>query len=81
MWLVYRGAITMNKFFEGFEKRAGLGTHAAEVAGLGILAVPSIQALRKKPVGEKATHKYELAGLGTLAAPSAYYLGKRLLRK
>ena len=71
----------MNKFFEGFEKKAGLGAHTAEIAGLGLLAVPSIQALRKKPVGEKKTHQYELAGLGTLAAPSAYYLGKRMLRK
>ena len=71
----------MNKFFEGFEKQAELGTHIAELAGLGILAAPSIQALRKKPMDEKKTHKYEIAGLGTLAAPSAYYLGKRMFRK
>jgi hypothetical protein len=71
----------MEKFFEGFEKRAGMGAHLAEVAGLGMLAVPSIQHLRKKPMSESKTHKYELAGLGTLAAPSAYHIGKKVLSK
>lgn len=68
----------MEKFFEGFEKKAETASHLAELAGLGILAVPSIQNLRGKPMGENKAHKYELAGLGTLAAPSVYHLGKKL---
>jgi len=55
-------------------------THGAELAGLGILGVPSAQKLRKirsaeTSPEEKRTAKYELAGLGVLAAPSAIHLG------
>jgi hypothetical protein len=74
-----------------FEKRAGISNfvakhhealgHGAELAGLGVLAKPSIDDLRKKqPANEsgeakKKRHaKYELAGLGILAAPSAIHL-------
>ena len=71
----------MDSFFAGFEKQANLKTHIAEVAGLGTLAVPSIQHLRNKKMPENRAHKYEVAGLGILAAPSAYELGKRMLRK
>lgn len=56
-----------NAFWDGFGKQAN---HLAEVAGLGTLAAPSIQALRGKPMKEHNAHKVELAGLGILAAPS-----------
>jgi hypothetical protein len=48
--------------------------HAVELGGLGILARPSIQKIRGKPMTESSTAKHELLGLGTLAAPSAYHL-------
>jgi len=60
----------MKKFFDGFEKKAGVGTHIAEVAGLGALAVPSLKHLTGKKLPEDTVHKLELAGLGTLALPS-----------
>ena len=52
-----------------------LGTHAAEVGGLGVLARPTIQKMRGKEVSEKSEHAHELAGLGILAVPSAIHLG------
>jgi hypothetical protein len=61
----------MNNFWSGFEKRAsGLST-AAELGGLGTLAIPSIQELRGKPMDEKTKARLEVLGLGTLAAPYA----------
>jgi hypothetical protein len=62
-------------------KLAGLGAHAAEIAGLGILARPSINHLRGKEMTEKNKALHETAGLGILAAPSAYSMGKQLLTK
>lgn len=51
-------------------------THAAEVAGLGILAAPVAAEMRDK--GQNPAHKWrnraELAGLGVLAVPSAAHL-------
>jgi hypothetical protein len=55
--------------------------HAAEVAGLGILAKPSIDEMRGKKVPTKRKAGTELAGLGVLAAPSALSLGKHFLTK
>jgi hypothetical protein len=55
--------------------------HGAELAGLGILAAPSIQGLRGKHMSEKTKDKMELAGLGTLAAPSAAHLARKVLRR
>ena len=63
-------------FWQGFEKKAN---HAAEIAGLGLLAVPSIQHLRGKPMSEDTAHKIELGGLGVLAAPSLANLGGEAL--
>lgn len=68
-------------FWEGFEKQASAFAHAAELGGLGVLAAPSVQKLRGKPMGEKAEHKTELAGLGILAAPSLHAAGKGLLSR
>lgn len=71
-------------FWKGFEKQAALSdhfAHAAEIGGLGILAAPSIQALRGKKMNEHKTHKYELAGLGVLAAPSIAHYAEPLLSK
>lgn len=65
-------------FWNGFEKRANA---AAELAGLGMLAVPSVQSLRGKPVSEKTKDTLEVAGLGTLAAPYVMQAGKKLLTR
>jgi hypothetical protein len=48
---------------------------ANEIAGLGVLAAPSVQELRGKKVDEHTKHIAELTGLGMLAAPYAYDLG------
>ena len=68
-------------FWAGFEKRASVPGHLAEVAGLGALAYPTIQEMRGKKVSDKTKHVAELGGLATLAAPSVYHLGKHLLGK
>jgi len=59
----------MNNFWMGFEKRSSGWSTAAELGGLGVLAVPSIQKLRGKPMDENTAAAMEVAGLGTLAAP------------
>ena len=64
-------------FWQGFEKKAN---HVAEIAGLGLLAVPSIKHLRGKPLSEDTAHKFELGGLGVLAAPSLANLGGEALK-
>ena len=54
-----------------------LSWHAgAEIAGLGILAAPTIQKMRGKPMSERGTHAAEIAGLGTLAVPAAHSIYK-----
>jgi chorismate mutase len=70
------------------EKKAGIvnnlmhaAPHLNEVAGLGVLAVPSVQSLRGKHMNEKTKDMYEIGGLGMLAAPSAYHAGKSLFQK
>ena len=68
-------------FWDGFQKRASAFAHGAELAGLGTLALPSIQALRGKPMNEHKSHKYELAGLGILAAPSLVEGAKALAKR
>lgn len=71
----------MHNFWSGFQKRgSGLST-AAELGGLGILAVPSIQDLRDKPMGNKTKAALEVAGLGTLAAPYVSEIGKKILTR
>jgi hypothetical protein len=56
-------------------------THAAELAGLGTLAAPTIQKMRGKPMSEENTNRAELGGLGVLAAPSAISMGKTIAGK
>lgn len=63
-------------FWEGFNKKANALHHAAEVAGLGLLAVPTIQKMRGKKISDKAQHRFELGGLGVLAAPAIHALAK-----
>lgn len=63
--------------YELTKTATGTMGHAAELAGLGILARPSIRKLRGKEQSEKSTHIHEAVGLGTLAAPSAIELGKK----
>ena len=71
----------MKIFKKGFEKRASALTHAAEIAGLGILAAPSIQRLRHKPMSESGASRAEVAGLGILAAPSVAQFIKPLIKR
>ncbi len=58
-------------------------SHGAELAGLGVLAAPSIGELRHPTADprEKRKAKAEVAGLGILAAPSAMSLGKHLITR
>lgn len=55
--------------------------HGAELAGLGILAAPSVAHMMGHKVKEKNQHRAELAGLGVLAAPSVVSLAKRALKR
>ena len=72
----------MDYFWSGFEKRAAGGLEtAAELSGLGLLAVPSIQKLRDKPVSEGTAAKMEIGGLGILAAPYLHSAAKAGLSK
>jgi len=66
-----------------FPKLASTGNwgHAAEIAGLGVLARPSINHLRGKEMSEKSKALHEVGGLGILAAPSAYEMGKSFLNR
>jgi hypothetical protein len=66
----------MKEFWNGFEKKANAFAHAAELGGLGILAGPSVQELRHKPMSEKHKAIAETAGLGVLALPSLHEAGK-----
>jgi len=68
----------MQNFWHGFEKRGSALLHAAELAGLGTLAVPSTEDLLNKNTTpeQKRKAKYEDIGLGILAVPSAYAAGK-----
>lgn len=75
---MYQMAKGASAFWQGFEKAAGA---VAELAGLGMLAVPSVQHLRGKPLKEDTAHKLELAGLGTLAAPYAVSAAKGAYHK
>lgn len=64
--------VQMSSFSDELYKIAtGALGHATEIAGLGILAKPSIDKLRGKKVDERSAAKKEVAGLGVLAAPSA----------
>jgi hypothetical protein len=55
----------------------GAGEHPMELAGLGVLAAPSVAHLAGHPMEEKTKSKLEVAGLGTLAAPSLAHMLKR----
>jgi hypothetical protein len=78
-YLMTKVAATMA--FPALRKHASMGAHAIELAGLGILARPSVQELRGKQMSEHSKHMHEIGGLGVLAAPSAYELGKAGLGK
>lgn len=45
--------------------------HVNELAGLGTLAVPSVQHMRGHEMSDNTAHAMEAAGLGILAAPYA----------
>lgn len=57
---------TMLSFQDELEKIAGLGAGALDLAGLGMLAAPTVQKMRGKPMSDKNSHRTELAGLGVL---------------
>lgn len=63
------------------QKTATNWHHAAEIAGLGTLAAPTIQKMRGKPMKEKNKDRAEMAGLGILAVPAAHELGKKAIPK
>ena len=52
-------------------KKAGLGAGALDVAGLGMLAAPTVQKMRGKPMSDKNKDRTELAGLGVLGGSVA----------
>lgn len=60
-------------FWSGFEKRAA---SAAELAGLGILAGPSVAHFAGHETSPTAQHAAEIGGLGILAAPYARNMAK-----
>lgn len=72
---------TRTAILQMFPKLASFGAHAAELAGLGVLARPSVNHLRGKEMSERSKALHETAGLGILAAPSAYEMGKKLFTK
>jgi hypothetical protein len=55
--------------------------HGAELAGLGMLAAPTIQKMRGKPMKDKNKDRAEVAGLGVLAAPSVAHYGGSAVQK
>ncbi len=59
----------------------GVSDHLLDLAGLGVLSVPSIMRLRGKPMKKKNEERTELAGLGTLAIPSAISTAKHFMSK
>lgn len=61
-------------------KLASLVHPAVDLAGLGILAVPSVKELRDKKTKphDRSKAKWELAGLGTLAGVSGHELASGL---
>jgi hypothetical protein len=69
------------KYISKFKKVGSAAEHLTEIAGLGVLAKPSIDRLRGKEVDERKAAKQEIAGLGILAAPSALKLGKSAYNK
>lgn len=68
----------MLSFQDELEK---IASHAAELAGLGILAAPSAAHLGGKEWSEKNKSRAEVAGLGVLAGPSALAVGKKAVGK
>ena len=62
-------------------KEASLAEHALDVGGLAMLAAPTVQKMRNKPMSQKSTNRTELAGLGVLAAHPAYSMAKHLMKR
>ena len=65
--------------FRKFALDAGIASHVAELAGLGLLSVPALNHLLGDPEHDSPTKKRvmagtELAGLGTLAVPTLQHL-------
>jgi hypothetical protein len=57
-------------------KHGGLGAGALDMAGLGLLAAPTVQHMRGKPMSDKNKNRAELGGLGVLGASVAAEHGK-----
>ena len=58
-------------FQDELEKIASLSAGALDMGGLGLLAAPTIQKMRGKPMSEKNKDRAELGGLGVLGASVA----------
>lgn len=76
------GHTEKSAFVVGFEKKANFA-HAAELAGLGILAAPATHELANKEQADKfwTPRKKaiaDVAGLGVLAAPSIAHFASKL---
>jgi hypothetical protein len=73
-------SIHIGSFFDELEK---ISSHGLEIAGLGVLAAPSVATLADSKASKKEKNhaKFETAGLGILAAHPAYEIGKKLLTK
>jgi hypothetical protein len=72
---------TIDGFFDELEKISNESPlrMANELAGLGVLAVPSLQHLRGKPMSDHHSHMMEIGGLGMLAAPYVHDLGAKAI--
>ncbi len=73
--------ITFLAFQNEVEKLEKTANHGVELAGLGMLAAPSIAHMRGKEWSEKNKARAEVAGLGVLAAPSALAVGQKAISK
>lgn len=67
------GGVGLHKYLYGHrkEKKSGLGAGALDMAGLGMLAAPTIQKMRGKPMSDKNKDRAELGGLGVLGGSVA----------
>ncbi len=73
--------ITLLAFQNELELLEKSANHGVELAGLGLLAAPSVAHMKGKEWSEKNKARAEVAGLGVLAAPSALAVGKAGLAK
>lgn len=64
--------ISITAFEDELEKIAALGHDLADIAGLGVLAAPTLAKKFGKPMKEKTKDNVELGGLGVLGGAVAH---------